>query len=168
MTTEEFKTSIMPQYINMYRVAVSVTGNGDEAADAVQDAILRLWDHRNKLNNVSDLKSYCASVVRNVSLNYLQRRKPMSSTSQSYEIMSDDDVHGKLEGNDLSDFVGRAMNRLPPDQRQVLRLSAYGEFSNTEIAEMLGISQGNVRVLLSRARKRLKELLSKSPRYGTK
>lgn len=161
MTAEEFKTNIMPYYINMYRIAASVMTSRDEASDAVQDAILRLWDRRDKLNNVEDLKSYCISVVRNVCINSVKRRKMASATETTPEIVSDEDVHNEVEWRDYSDFVAKAMNRLPADQRYVLRLSAYGGFSNAEIADLLGISQGNVRVLLSRARNKLKELLSK-------
>ena len=64
MTTEEFKANIMPHYMSMYRVAATVMISRDEAADAVQDAIIRLWDKRDKLNNISDLKSYCFSLVQ--------------------------------------------------------------------------------------------------------
>ena len=61
----------------------------------------------------------------------------------------------------MSGRVGKAMNRLPADQRNVFKLSAFGGLSNVEIADMLGITQGNVRVLLSRARNKIKELFSK-------
>ena len=161
MTTEEFKANIMPHYMSMYRVAATVMISRVEAADAVQDAIIRLWDKRDKLNNISDLKSYCISVVRNVCINSVQRKKMTTATETTLDIMSDENVHDKVEWRDFSDFVGRAINRLPANQRYVLRLSAYGGFSNAEIADLLGMTQGNVRVLLSRARNRLKELLSK-------
>ncbi len=161
MTNEEFKASILPHYMNMYRIAASVMRSGDEAADAVQDAMLKLWDSRDKLKNVADLKAYCLNAVRNVCLNTIQRTKMPTADETGTDIASDEDVHSNVEWRDSADIVNHAMSRLPADQRYVLRLSAYGGFSNAEIADLLGISQGNVRVLLSRARKRLKELMSK-------
>ena len=161
MTNEEFKASILPHYMGMYRIAASIMRSGDEAADAVQDAMLKLWDSRDKLKNVSDLKAYCLNAVRNVCLNAIQRTKVSAADDTGTDIASDEDVHSKVEWRDSADIVNQAMSRLPADQRYVLRLSAYGGFSNAEIADLLGISQGNVRVLLSRARKRLKELMSK-------
>lgn len=161
MTTEEFKKDILPYYRNMYRVAASLLGNSDEAADAVQDAILKLWDRRDRLENIEDLRSYCINTMRNLCINTMQRRKTPFSTASAPEVMSDEDLHGEIEWRDLSGFVDRAMGRLSADQKYVLKLSAYGGFSNAEIADMLGTSQGNVRVLLSRARNRLKDLLKK-------
>lgn len=75
MTNEEFKASILPHYKGMYRIAASIMRSDDEAADAVQDAMLKLWDSRDKLKNVADLKAYCLNAVRNVCLNTIQRAK---------------------------------------------------------------------------------------------
>ena len=97
MTTEEFKANIMPHYMSMYRVAATVMISRDEAADAVQDAIIRLWDKRDKLNNISDLKSYCISVVRNVCINSVQRKKMTTATETTLDIMSDENVHDKVK-----------------------------------------------------------------------
>ncbi|MCM1504766.1 MAG: hypothetical protein NC127_06180 [Muribaculum sp.] len=56
MTTEEFKAKVLHHYIDMYRVAASVTRNDDEAADVVQDAMIKLWKRRSELKNVADIK----------------------------------------------------------------------------------------------------------------
>lgn len=161
MSTEEFKENILPYHAIMFRVAASVMKSGDEAADAVQDAIERLWEKRDLLKNVNDLKSYAVSVVRNICLNNIKRKTLSQSHDEEIKIISEEDIHNDVEWRDYSDFFIKAMNRLPPEQRYVLRLSAYGGFSNAEIADLLGISQGNVRVILSRARSKLKEFLSK-------
>lgn len=145
----------------MYRVAASVMGNDNEAADAVQDAMLKLWDRRNHLRNVSNLKSYCLNVVRNVCLNIIQRRKVPSDADTITDIESDEDIHSEIEWKDVSELIIKAMNRLPDDQKRVLQLSAFGGFSNAEIAELLSTTQGNIRVILSRARNKIKVLLSK-------
>ncbi len=162
MNNEEFKAKILPQYKSMYRVAASIMGSDIEAADAVQDAMLRLWDKRNQLKNVSNMKSYSLNVVRNVCINIIQRRKITSDTEDRItDVESDEDIHSAVEWRDTSDFVIKAMNRLPADQKRVLQLSAFGGFSNAEIADLLGTTQGNVRVILSRARNKIKVLLSK-------
>lgn len=159
MTTEEFNARVLPHYKGMFRVAAALMGSSDAAADAVQDAMLRLWDRRDRLPIVADIKTYCMNAVRNVCLNTIQRSKEAVAKDDIPEVVSDEDVHGELEWRDSAGLVKRAIDRLPTDQRYVLRLSAYGGFSNAEIAELLGISQGNVRVLLWRARTRIKELL---------
>ena len=152
MTTEEFKAKILPHYKSMYRVAASFMRSEVEAADAVQDAMLRLYEKKNHLDEVIDIKSYCIYVVRNVCLNTIRTKKGHLIADELTDIESSEDIQNDLEWRDMSGRVGKAMNRLPADQRNVFKLSAFGGFSKVEIADMLGITQGNVRVLLSRAR----------------
>lgn len=161
MTTEEFKAKILPYYRCMYRVAASVTGSEVEAADIVQDAILRLYEKRNQLKDIVDIKSYCLYVVRNACINIMRSRKEHVATEDIADVSSTEDIHNALEWRDITGMVGKTMNRLPANQRKVFKLSAFGGFSNAEISDMLGITQGNVRVLLSRARNKIKELFSK-------
>lgn len=161
MNSREFKAKILPHYTSMYRVAASVMRSDDEAADIVQDAMLRLFEKRNQLENIVDTKSYCINVVRNACLNKLRSKKQHLSTDEVTDIDSAEDVHTELEWRDFYGIVSKAMTRLPVDQRNVFRMSVYGGFSNIEIAELLGITQGNVRVLLSRARIKIRKLLSK-------
>lgn len=161
MNSREFKAKILPHYTSMYRVAASVMRSDDEAADIVQDAMLRLFEKRNQLENIVDIKSYCINVVRNACLNKLRGKKQHLSTDEVTDIDSAEDVHTELEWRDFYGIVSKAMSRLPVDQRNVFRMSVYGGFSNIEIAELLGITQGNVRVLLSRARIKIRKLLSK-------
>lgn len=159
MLTEEFKKMVLPYHKDMYRVAYSILGGCDAAGDAVQDAMLNLWSSRNKLRNVADIKSYCLSAVRNTCIKALRRNKNMTFEPDTPEITSDEDIHNSVELKDSMELIDAAIRRLPVDQRYVLRLSAYGGFSNEEIADLLGISNGNVRILLCRARKRLKDIL---------
>lgn len=161
MTTEEFKAKILPHYRYMYRIAASVMRSDVEAVDVVQDAMLKLYERKNQLNDVVDIKSYCIYVVRNACLNIIRSRKNLIAMEEAVDFNSSEDIHNALEWRDMTGIVGSVMSRLPSDQLKVFKLSAFGGFSNAEIADMLGITQGNVRVLLSRARKKIKELLSK-------
>ena len=90
-----------------------------------------------------------------------EAKKQHLSTDEVTDIDSAEDVHTELEWRDFYGIVSKAMTRLPVDQRNVFRMSVYGGFSNIEIVELLGITQGNVRVLLSRARIKIRKLLSK-------
>lgn len=161
MNNEEFKAKIQPYYRLMYRVAASVLRNDDEAADAVHDAVLKLFERRNKLDNIPNLKQYCLSVVRNTCLNIIRDRKIYIEIDEVINIASDEDMYSTLEYREISDYVKKAIERLPSDQKRVFQLSAFGGFSNAEIADLLGITQGNVRVILSRARNKIKALISK-------
>ncbi len=160
MTKEDFKANILPHYKTMYRVAASVMGSADEAADAVQDVMLKLWNIRDRLCYVEDVGAYCLRMVKNLCINNMNRRKISEEITVMHNVASEEDIHSSVEWRDSADVVKRAMDSLTPDQKYVMGLSAYGGFSNAEIAELLGMTPGNVRVILSRARTRLRELLS--------
>lgn len=161
MNKKEFKAKILPHYVSMFRVAISIMGSEDEAADVVQDSMLKLYEMRNDFSNVSDVKSYCNYVVRNACLNRMRNRKPHITIEEITNISSDEDIQSNLEWQDLADTVEKAMNRLSNEQREIFRLSAYGGLSNAEIADFLGITPGNVRVILSRTRTKIKEFLQR-------
>ena len=161
MTTEEFKVKILPHYRCMYRIAASVMKSDVEASDVVQDVMLKLYERRNQLKDVVDIRSYCINVVRNACLNIMRGRKDIVVSEETIDVESMEDIQTSLEYRDMKGIVGKIMDCLQVDQKNVLKLSAFGGFSNAEIAEMLGLSQGNVRVLLHRARHKIKELMSK-------
>ena len=159
MNNDEFKAKIQPHYRLMYRVAVSVLRNDDEAADAVHDAVLKLFEKRNHLEYISNIKQYCLSVVRNTCLNIIRDRKVYIDINELKDMESNENAHNTLEYSDISNSITRVLKHLPDDQKMVFQLSAFGGFSNAEIANMLGITQGNVRVILSRVRKKIKVLI---------
>lgn len=99
MTTEEFKAKILPHYRYMYLIAASVMGNDAEAADVVQDVMLRLYEKRNRFDDVSDIRSYCVYVVRNACLNIMRSRKEHITTEDVADIDSLEDIHTALECN---------------------------------------------------------------------
>ena len=66
MTTQEFKDKIMPHHGAMFRVASAILSDSEEAADAVQDSMMRLWQYRDRLAAVADLRTYCIVTARKV------------------------------------------------------------------------------------------------------
>lgn len=159
MNNNEFKARIQSHYRLMYRVAASVLENEEEAIDAVHDAVLKLFEKRNQLDHISNLKQYCLRVVRNTCLNIIRDRKVFVDINDYTYIDSNENIHNIIECKDLSNMVMMAIERLPAEQKRVFKLSAFGGLSNAEIADILGITQGNVRVIMSRVRKFIKEIL---------
>ena len=103
MTTEEFKAEIEPHYRLMYRVAASVLKSDYEAADAVHDAVLKLFEKPDRLKDVPDVKLYCLSAVRNTCLNIIRDRKYYFEIDEVANIASDENTSTILEYKNLSD-----------------------------------------------------------------
>lgn len=142
----------------MYAVAVAILGDSDDAADAVQDAYVRLWSRRDSLDGVASPEGYCMVVTKHVCLDRLRasrltERLDDLTTAESLSADPDD-----MTGRESVDIATRIIASLPEPYRQFIRLSAINGLSNGDIASLTGYTEGNVRQILSRARKRIKEL----------
>lgn len=160
-TEEFFKTEILARYKAMYRVAaVILDNNRDDAADAVQMAMTRLWERRDSLPAVQNPEGYCMAAVRMAAIDLIRSRRPSEQLSEASVAVADDSMAERVEAGQQLDAVGRMLRQLPANQQRVVRLSAYSGCSNTEIAMTTGLSEANVRTLLSRARTKLRLLYS--------
>ncbi|MDE6048105.1 MAG: sigma-70 family RNA polymerase sigma factor [Paramuribaculum sp.] len=161
MTETRFNEEILPLHADMFRVAVSLLGNREEAQDVVQNAMVKLWTIKEKLEGVRSLKAYCYGMVRNACLTRISQ---MRSTEPVDDMTIEADrstPHKIVEARDSLRILKKAIDTMPAEQSEVMKLSAYAGMSNSEIAELTGLSDTNVRALLSRGRKKLKILFSK-------
>lgn len=161
MTEEYFRKEIMPCRDSMFRVAAYILEDRDDAADAVQTAMVRIWEHGDRLAEPGNAGAYCVTVARRTAIDMLRGRKPRTPLAEAGSAVSDSDVASRLEQRSELSGIGRLMKLLPESQRRVLMLSAVAGCSNGEIAAITGFSDANVRTILSRARTNLKLLYTK-------
>lgn len=167
MNSNEFKQQVIPLYRAMYGVAMAMLG-GDttQAEDAVQDTMLRLWDHREHLPEISSIKAYSIRAVRNRCLELLRsstREENLEETSVRLAVdaasipsqKKAEDAVEKLEQ------VTKLIAQLPDAQQDILKMRAFADLDNEEIAQTLGINNTTVRQQLSRARKTLRSLMTR-------
>ena len=157
---ERFKRLVMPFYPRLLRVASYVLDDGDDAHDAVQEVYYRLWHRRNEiLSQAKDLEPYCVAMVRNQCLDMIRKRRAELDLA-TVDDVEGDDTERRYEGREALAVVGALVERLPARQREVMLLRCAEGREISEIAHLTGDSEGNVRVLLSRARKRIREMLN--------
>lgn len=150
MDEQQFKSRILPLHRDLYAYALSILGDDEEAADCVQEAFTRLWENRARLDRIANVAAYSAVTVRHLAIT-------MASRSAGRAIPFGDDPPDVADTG--PDPQKGAEGR--ESQRKVVVMSAVGGLSNSEIKEATGLSDDNVRVLLSRGRKKLKILFSK-------
>ncbi len=155
MTGQEFRALILPLQDAMYRVAFLQLRQEDDAADVVQDTILRLWQKHDEISESLNHKSYCLTAVRNGALSRIRSREECVEIPES--IPASDNVEDSLESKESLSLVRKAIASLPSNQREVIRLSSDMGYSNDEIAHITGLTPVNVRALLSRGRRRIRE-----------
>ncbi|MDE6226576.1 MAG: sigma-70 family RNA polymerase sigma factor [Muribaculaceae bacterium] len=163
MTETEFKKLIMPLHKKLYACAFAILKNESDAADCIQDAFTRLWENRGRITELENVAGYATVCVRNIAIN-MATRKPPGRNSSLADLPDIPDYSSspsaEMETGDSVRLINSMLASLSPQQRQVMELSSIAELSNTEISRATGLSDENVRVLLSRARKKLKSLFS--------
>lgn len=158
MTEQQFRDIVMPHHRLMAGMAMAVLGDREDASDCLQDCLLALWNRRDELEDVDNVKAYCLRTVRNCALSMLRRTNRLETVIP--EIIESLDPETRLEHKDRLARVMSHIETLPESQREVIRMSAILGLSNDDVAKMSGQSPGNVRTLLSRAGKRLKEYIN--------
>lgn len=161
MTEKEFEYRIMSLSRQIYTCALNMTKDKDHAADVTQDVMLRLWDLRKELTGIENPKAYALCITRNICLDLIKKHKPIYDDEQVMHNSDSYDPIRQIEIEDTVNVVHRIINTLPSTQREVIALREIHELEYEEIAKITGLGLNNIRVLLSRARTKIKDILVK-------
>lgn len=160
MTEQEFRERVMPLQRMMYGIALKMGIPPDDAADAVQETQVRLWRHRSGIPEPpQECRLYCLAALRNECLTAIRRTRPVEPLEEAGQQIAD--MPDETEYRDTRRRIEILIDRLPGGQRDVIRMSGFGGLENNEIAEATGLSENNIRQLLSRGRRRLREMMDK-------
>ena len=83
ITEQFFRNKIMPCHKAMYRLAYMILENEDDASDAVQMAMTRIWEHRDSMQEIGNLTAYCISAARYAAIDIARSRKPSDRLSEA-------------------------------------------------------------------------------------
>lgn len=159
MNEKAFRQLVLPLQRRMYAYALKLGLPPEDAADAVQETQLKLWRGREGIPDAPLLfQSYCLTTLRNECISHIRKRKLTDPLENAEKIPAEDYIE-RIEADDNRQSIDRIIDHLPDSQRNVIRLNTYGEMDVTEIASATGLSTANVRQLLSRGRKRMRQLL---------
>ena len=149
----------------VYRTAYSVTGNRQDAEDVLQSIFLKLLQREFPSALMKSPRAYLYRAAVNLALNTVRSRKHKNIASD-VELLEAPEVSADGAADRVSDEMRRdllnAISRFKPRVVEVLVLRYEHNYSDAEIAKMLGKSRGTIAVTLSRARARLKKLLRAS------
>lgn len=164
MDEQQFKGCVMPLYKTLYAYALTILHDESDAADCLQDSLSRLWENRQKLSDVGNIKAYAIVTVKNIAITMAAKASQKGSRldDEPPDISDPSPTPaGALELHEDLLSIRELLRMLPENQRKVVLLSGVAGLSNSEIGKATGLSDDNVRVLLSRGRKKLKNLFSK-------
>ena len=148
---ESFITVIEQNKPSMYRVALSILKNDADCADAMQEAILTCWQHRDKLKKPAYFKTWLIRILIN-KCNDIIRKNSNLSYVDSYEGI--EPAVTDCCGSDVDDCI----EKLSDNSKTMIELYYKRGFKVKEIALILGIKENTVKTRLMRARKEFKNI----------
>lgn len=163
MPASLFKQLLLPLYPRLQRVALRLLGNTEDAEDMVQEVYMKLWSKRDALPDVKEVEAYCVTLTKNMCIDRLRMAEVEKEDVDEVPIMlaETDDVEAQVERHDAVEQVKQIIETLPEHQQQVITLRDIEDCSFEEIAEQTGLTAVNIRMLLSRARRTIRERFKK-------
>ena len=152
--TKQFTNVYLPLQPVMQRMAESLLGNEEDAADVVQDCFVTLWNDRQKLRRVVNHEAWCVTMVKRRCIDLMRRRRPTVELDEALILADEPPAE-----DDRLQLALRFIDRLPERQAQVVRLRHFDDADTPTIAQTMHISEGNVYTLLSRAYNTLKQMI---------
>ncbi|MDP3442300.1 MAG: sigma-70 family RNA polymerase sigma factor [Ignavibacteria bacterium] len=154
----------------LYRLALRLLRDSEEAADAVQETYLKLWKLFPQLNEADEKDEALAmTIIKNYCFDQLKSKrwetKMQSDTALHFAIAPNQNGHSQLELKDAKEAILHFISQLPPLQQTIIHLRDIELYELDEIAAITEINSNAVRVNLSRARKMIRQQLTKHYNY---
>jgi RNA polymerase sigma-70 factor (ECF subfamily) len=159
---EEFRRIYDSVFPILFRVANRIVNSDDAAEDLCQESFFKLYEKNMVFPNMEEAKYWLIRVVKNAALNYAKR---LGRERKAYQrafregTKQEETGEGLLVKKELQAEVKEALDKLPENLKMALIFKEYAELNYKEIGRILGISEGNVKVRVFRAREKLADLL---------
>ena len=166
MTPEEFKIKVFPLKNKLYRFAKRLLEDEVEAEDMVQEVFIKLWNKKEKLMEYRSIEALAMITIKNQCLDKLRGRKYNIESIENLTREVEDVM--KDEKKDYSDVVGeihRIIQTLPEQQKMIIQLRDVEGYDYEEIAEVMDMNENAIRVNLSRARKKIRDIIMQKKMY---
>jgi RNA polymerase sigma-70 factor (ECF subfamily) len=165
----DFKTVYETLYPVLFGIAYRITGGREKAEDLCHEAFIKYYEREKKFPDLDQTKYWLIRVIKNFSLNYEKKRarerkayRRFEKTTPQYSKSGETEVLEREQETQTKQRVQQTLNQLPHKLRMVIVLKEYGGMNYKDIGNVLGISEGNVKTRVFRARERLQKLINES------
>ena len=164
MKNVRFRNDVLPLKDALYRLALRITLNHEEAEDIVQDTLIKVWDKRESWNEIESMEAFSITICRNLALDRIKKHDNLNDSLEEKQAESPDNSSTPFEDTLLQDRLELVRNH--EKQRCCMQLRDFEGKPYKEIAKILGISEEQVKVNIFRARQTVKERFQKFDNYG--
>ena len=168
MTQNEFVHLTNVFKDKLFRLAKRLLVSTEEAEDATQEVILKLWHKKDNLSQYNSVEAFAMTMIKNYCLDQLKSKR-----AQNLKIVHNNftdteaGLQQKLEDKDSLNWVEKIIAQLPQQQQLIIQMRDIEQYEFEEMAKILEMNETAIRVALSRARKTIREFMLKTHRYGT-
>ena len=131
----------------------------DDAEDVLQRVFVEVWRSAARYDPSRSLEAWVLAIARRRTIDYLRANTRRTTPTESFADVAGDDGRKLADGHVEARAVHDAMEKLAPEQREVLTLAYFGGYTQTEIAARLGLPLGTVKTRTARGLRRLAALL---------
>lgn len=165
-----FQNDVLPLKNKLFRLALRITLNREEAEDVVQDTMIKVWNTRDRWQELDSIEAYSLTIARNLSLDRIKKMDNQNDsleeqTTERLDETSSTPSERMIQKDKLS-IVRNIINELPEKQRSCLQLRDIEGKSYKEIADILSITEDQVKVNIFRARQTVKQRFQQFDSYG--
>ena len=165
MDLERFKSDIIPLRKKLLLFATKMMENDADAEDIVQETLLRLWNIREQLGNLSNPAGFAMQTTKNICIDKLRTKKQLVNIDDCFLETTENTPYSDAEKQDLVLIIKQIIENLPELQRCIIRMRDIEDYELEEIAEITGTRVSAVTVNLSRARKKVRERFGEIMNY---
>lgn len=158
MNQQEFVTLIKPFKDKLFRLAKRMLVSTEEAEDATQEVLLKLWKADTK--TFKSVEAMAMTMTKNYCLDQLKSKRSTNLSLVHTNYSDNSFLEKQIMDRDNLSFVEKIINTLPEQQKMIVQLREIEEYEFAEIAKILDMNETAIRVSLSRARKTIKEKFS--------
>ena len=170
-----FRDDVLPLKNRLYRLALRITLNPAEAEDAVQESLIRVWEHRDEWDQIDSMEAYSLTICRNISLDMAGKAgRGNVQLNEELRVKNEESSMFNVQCSMLNEFeqkerlslVKKLMDTLPEVQRSIMELRDIEGKTYQEIADILKLSETQVKVYLHRSRTSIRQQAEKIEKYG--
>ncbi|MDO6812466.1 RNA polymerase sigma factor [Tenacibaculum soleae] len=167
MNQSDFLKVVLPFKDKVFRLAKRLLVSREEAEDATQELIFKLWRNKEKLSGYKNVEAFAMTMTKNYCYDRLKSKQASNLTLvHSNYKEKETSLDKKVEHNDSVSLVHKLIEKLPEQQKTIIQLRDIEQYDFDEICKMVDMKPTAVRVALSRARKTIREQLIKQHNYG--
>jgi RNA polymerase sigma-70 factor (ECF subfamily) len=158
MDLKQFKITVLPLRNKLSGLALKMLSNPDDAEDAAQEVMMKLWSMRDELSSYRNTEAFAMTMMQHTCIDILRLKKNNVEISDELNLQQTSSPEQLYAIKDQVELVRRIIETLPDLQRITIQMKDIEGYENNEIAEIIGTDVELVRSNLSRARKKVRDI----------